>query len=73
MEGSYCESYIFEQTALMNGLKIKTQNTVIEKWPLKLKLRMGEPGFDEEFNNLFASDSWGWEAYLEWARADVET
>ncbi|APA07182.1 hypothetical protein SS1G_04092 [Sclerotinia sclerotiorum 1980 UF-70] len=44
------------------GLKIKSKNTVVEKWPLRLK-----PGSaQEDFEILLASGHTGSERYVEW-------
>lgn len=59
----------FPHIASHNGLNIKAQNTLTEKWPFVVKLKKGEPGFDEDFNLLFASSDIGIETYVEWARA----
>ncbi|KAF7867297.1 hypothetical protein EAF04_005380 [Stromatinia cepivora] len=44
------------------GLKIKSKNTLIEKWPLRLKPRSTQ----EDFDMLLASGHKGSERYVEW-------
>lgn len=53
-----------------NKLEIKATNTIIERWPLALKLSKGDVGFDEELETLEASSQWGAETYVEWASAE---
>lgn len=49
---------------------MRTQHTIIEPWPLALKLKCGQPRAQEEFESLLDSDQHrGWERYLEWKRA----
>jgi hypothetical protein len=50
------------------GLMVKEENTIIEKWPMRLKLSMPQPGAQEEFDILQASDHSGNERYVEWKR-----
>jgi hypothetical protein len=50
------------------GLMVKEENTIIEKWPMRLKLSMPRPGAQEEFDILQASDHTGNERYVEWKR-----
>ena len=50
------------------GLMVKEENTIIEKWPMRLKLSMLQPGAQEEFDILQASDHSGNERYVEWKR-----
>jgi hypothetical protein len=62
----YCEIFGFSQLAISNRLRIKAKHTIIEKWPLALKMRKGDAGFDEEFTMLLASGARGSETYVEW-------
>ncbi|KAF4500706.1 hypothetical protein FAGAP_3069 [Fusarium agapanthi] len=50
------------------GAMMKEKQTIIEKWPYRLKLRPGQPGGKEEFDLLMEGDSSGKELYLEWKR-----
>ena len=45
---------------------MKTKNTVVEKWPFRLKLRSGQPGAQEELERLLRSGLSGKEVYVEW-------
>jgi hypothetical protein len=67
---SYFKGFGFEWLAHRNKLRVKKKNTIIQKWPLALKLKKGDAGFDEEFNMLFGSGNWGSEVYVEWASLD---
>ena len=51
------------------GLRMKTANTVIDAWPLRLRKGYGEPGTQEAFDRLIESGSAGNERYVEWVRA----
>lgn len=66
----YCKRFRFAQLAARNKLIIKDENTIVKKWPLALKLKKGDAGFDDEFAMLFASGNWGAETYVEWTGAD---
>jgi hypothetical protein len=46
---------------------MKELHTIIEKWPLALKLQHGEEGAKEEFEMKLAAGSSG-QRYVEWAR-----
>ncbi|KAF7905570.1 uncharacterized protein EAF01_006091 [Botrytis porri] len=46
----------------VEGLRIKTKNTLVEKWPLKLR----NGAKQEEFDMLLASGHLGSERYVEW-------
>ena len=70
VEFRYHEHFGFSRLALENKLRIKAENTIVEKWPLALRLRKGDVAFDEEFETLNASGRWGAEAYVEWASAE---
>ena len=49
------------------GMRMKKTHTIIGKWPLRLKLRFGQPGAQEEFDILLPSSHSGAERYVEWA------
>jgi len=70
VDDRYCKVFNFSRVASENTLKIKAENTIVEKWPLALKLKQGDVGFDEEFTTLFASGHPSTETYVEWARAE---
>ncbi|KAF6236092.1 hypothetical protein HO173_005720 [Letharia columbiana] len=52
------------------GMKPKVKNTVVEAWPMRLYKRYGEPGAQEDFDNLMESGSSGNERYVEWMRSE---
>lgn len=51
------------------GLRLKKVHTIIPKWPFRLEKRLGDPGAQEEFDELLASGSSGFERYMEWTWA----
>jgi hypothetical protein len=59
----------FPMTEIMTDMTMRTTNTTIEKWPMRLKLRPGQLGADQEFRSLLASSHTGTERYVEWVRA----
>ncbi|KAI0850207.1 hypothetical protein F5Y00DRAFT_43671 [Daldinia vernicosa] len=48
---------------------MKEQNTIGDAWPTALKLRPGQEGAQEEFDDALASSYTGVERYVEWKRA----
>lgn len=50
------------------GICMKKDHTIVEKWPLRLKLGQGQAGAQLEFEILEASDHTGHERYVEWKR-----
>jgi hypothetical protein len=50
------------------GLMVKEKHTIIEKWPMRLKRSLPQPGAQEEFDILQASGHSGSERYVEWKR-----
>jgi hypothetical protein len=58
----------FAEMSRSIGLMVKAENTIIEKWPMRLKLSLPQPGAQEEFDILQASDHSGNERYVEWRR-----
>ena len=59
----------FENVTRKAGMRMKTANTVIDAWPLRLRKEYGEPGAQEAFDRLIASGSNGNERYVEWVRS----
>jgi hypothetical protein len=53
----------------MAKVGIKSRNSIVEKWPTRLKLQPDQPGAQQEFNAAVASNLIGTECYLEWQRA----
>lgn len=61
----YTTNFGFLEVARTAGLMIKERNTIVEKWPLRLK-----PGASkEEFRDLISGGHWGSERYVEWVVA----
>lgn len=48
------------------GLCMKTEHTIIEKWPMRLKLSLPQAGAQDEFDLLQSSGHSGSERYVEW-------
>jgi hypothetical protein len=63
----------FESVAPQSGAAEKENNTVVEKWPLKLKRQLGQEGAQEEFSVMLGSNGTGVERYMEWTRVVPET
>ncbi|KAK3725201.1 hypothetical protein LTR37_000712 [Vermiconidia calcicola] len=59
----------FQQIEKDFNVVMKKAHTVIEKWPMRLKLRPGQKGAKEEFKALLSSGHTGIERYVEWRRA----
>ena len=53
----------------MKGLKIKTEHTIVKKWPYSLEKSIKEPGGQQEFDELLAAGHTGMERYMEWTAA----
>lgn len=52
------------------GIVMKKDNTLVEKWPLRLKLSPEHPDAQNEWDVLQASNHTGSERYVEWKRGD---
>ncbi|KAK8103314.1 hypothetical protein PG984_016460 [Apiospora sp. TS-2023a] len=50
------------------GMEIKAKNTIVDKWPLRMKKRPEEEGAKEEFQGLLNRINRGGEVYVEWRR-----
>ena len=50
------------------NMAMKQTHTVIEKWPLRLKLQPNQNGALEEMKDLLASAYTGCERYVEWKK-----
>ncbi|KFY28454.1 hypothetical protein V493_02929 [Pseudogymnoascus sp. VKM F-4281 (FW-2241)] len=68
----FTNGYKFSETAQYAGAAVKENNTVIDKWPFRLKLRPGQPGAQEEFDRLLSGGVSGKERYVEWKRITTE-
>ena len=62
---SYEASEQFTLLAMSLGLEVKSQHTVVERWPC----RLGPNASKEEFDRRLASGFSGVERYVEWKRA----
>jgi hypothetical protein len=62
----------FAKMPLNVGLMAKEDHTIIEKWPLRLKLSLPQAGAQEEFDTLLASGHNGSERYVEWTVVEFE-
>ncbi|KAM0520656.1 hypothetical protein ACHAPE_003053 [Trichoderma viride] len=60
----YMTEWRFEECGRLTNMAMK-KNTVVEKWPMRLKKKAGQPGAKEEFDLLFGSGH-GNERYVEW-------
>ena len=69
IEVRYMKVHDFEEIERQSGIKMKSRNTVIEKWPMRLKLRRGQRGAQEEFDAAMACPHDALTCYVEWKRA----
>ncbi|KAK4206240.1 hypothetical protein QBC37DRAFT_460375 [Rhypophila decipiens] len=60
--------FYFDNLSTQLGVSEKECNTIVEKWPIRLKLRHGQDGAQEEFMVLLGSNFSGTERYVEWKR-----
>jgi len=58
----------FKGAARDAGMMMKTVNTIVDSWPLRLKAGVSDADAQEEFNLLLSSSSSGVERYVEWSR-----
>ena len=64
----YMEKHEFAEAAESVGAAIKSDHTIVDKWPFKVKLRAGQPGAQEEFERRLRDRCLGQEHYVEWKR-----
>ncbi|KAK0308345.1 hypothetical protein LTR01_004972 [Friedmanniomyces endolithicus] len=64
----YMKQHGFDMFPAFMQMVPREPNTIIEKWPLRLKLLPHEKGAKEEFNSLLSSSHTGIERYVEWSR-----
>ena len=62
------KDFEFSELAQFIGAATKDRHTVIEKWPFRLKLRPGQPGAQQEFDQLLGGGVSSKERYVEWKR-----
>ena len=60
------ESHDFALMSKCFRMEIKMQNTIVDKWPTRLKKQFGDPGAKEEFDLALAASHTGAERYVEW-------
>jgi hypothetical protein len=65
---SYTMLYEFGPLTARLGLEVKRENSVVERWPTRLKHKQEEAWSQHEFNILLGSDFSGLERYVEWRR-----
>jgi len=58
----------FDSLGRAAGARVKAENTIVEKWPMRVKRKAGQPGAEEEFRMVLASCHTGVERYVEWVR-----
>ncbi len=61
----YTKECRLDETGKARGMMMKEENTIVPKWPLRLKKNATQA----EFSRLHASGRTGWERYVEWKRA----
>ncbi|KAK6392117.1 hypothetical protein LTR65_003889 [Meristemomyces frigidus] len=66
----YMELENFRAVEQYLGLRMKDPHTIIDKWPMRLRLQQGQAGAQEEFDLLLSSSHTGNERYVEWKRVD---
>ncbi|OBT66458.1 hypothetical protein VE03_03695 [Pseudogymnoascus sp. 23342-1-I1] len=64
----YMAFFRFKQISADFNVEMKAVHTIVEKWPTRLKLQLGEKGDKEEFLTLLGSSFTGTERYVEWRR-----
>ncbi|UKZ75167.1 hypothetical protein TrVFT333_002843 [Trichoderma virens FT-333] len=64
----FMNNFRFSQVEQLFGVTMKRKNTVIEKWPFKMKLQYGQPGALEELIQLTDEVVLAKERYVEWRR-----
>ena len=60
--------YEFKKISTDLGVEMKKSNTIVEKWPTQLKLKVGEQGAEEEFRLHLGSGCGSIERHVEWSR-----
>lgn len=68
--GRFMEAWQFKRLGREVGLtmRVPKDHRIIEAWPLRLKKKFGEPGAQEEFDQLNGSGMAGNERYVEWVK-----
>ncbi|KAH2509832.1 hypothetical protein KXW70_008657 [Aspergillus fumigatus] len=55
----YTKKFKFYEVADLLGAAMKETNTIIDKWPYRLKFRPGQPGAQEEFDRCLTGGTSG--------------
>lgn len=58
----------FIQMSVELGVEMKRNNTIVDKWPTQLKLKLGQEGTEEDFDLLLGSGCVDMERDAEWKR-----
>ncbi|KFY06924.1 hypothetical protein V492_07605 [Pseudogymnoascus sp. VKM F-4246] len=66
----YMVYHKFKQISAELNVEMKEVHTVVEKWPTRLKLQLGEKGDKEEFLMLLGSTFIGTERHVEWKKVE---
>jgi hypothetical protein len=53
------------------GVAMKEKNTIVERWPFRLKLNPEQKGAKEEFDLMMRGGASGKEMYIEWKRVAI--
>ena len=64
----YMKNKAFPAIGTSCGVRMKKPHTIIEKWPMKLKLQPGQVGAKEKFDVLLSSGHGSFVRYVEWAK-----
>jgi hypothetical protein len=64
----YSARYHFDRVASELRVAEKEHNSIVEKWPMRLKRQFGQEGGQEEFDVMVGSNLTGMERYVEWKR-----
>jgi hypothetical protein len=64
----YCDEFDFRKAGQLLDAVMKVKHTIIDKWPFRLKLRPGQAGAQEEFDQYLSGGLSSKERYVEWMR-----
>ncbi|CEI66053.1 hypothetical protein FVEN_g4536 [Fusarium venenatum] len=62
-------TFMFSEFPRYIGVAMKEKQTIVEKWPYRLKLEPEQKGSKEAFDLLMRGGTSGKELYLEWRRS----
>jgi len=63
---TYAREQAFSDMEELCGLTQKRDHTIVDHWPMRLKLKPDDEGAKEEFEDLLASGFQGHEKWVEW-------